>query len=221
MRTLYKWLNLTAISAIALVCGVIIASTVWFLWQARGRHYDTLEKTPPHTVALLLGTSSRTTRGTPNPFFHARMQAAADLYRTGKVRYILASGDNSHRSYNEPHRMREALIAHGVAKEHIYLDNAGYRTLHSITRAERKFGLHRYIVVSQKHHNIRALFIARAFGHDAHAYNATLRPPTFRHSAAMLQFNLREAAARVLTISDLYLFERIPEVYGTLLSVPQ
>ena len=216
MPSLSRSLYLLCVSALTVIAIVLGISSYWFFQRAQGRHYDTLGDVPTHTVALLLGTSSRTTSGGANPFFYARIRAVAELYHAGKVRYILASGDNRYRSYNEPQRMQEALIAFGIPAEDIYLDHAGYRTFDSVVRAERIFGLQRYIIVSQKHHNVRALYIAQAHGHDAYAYNASMN----RHITT-LRFTMREMAARVLTWLDIHLLQREPQILGAAQPIPR
>lgn len=70
--------------------------------------YDSLDELPYHHVGLVLGTSHRVRNGGPNPYFHNRMAAAADLYHSGKVRYLIVSGDNRTPYYNEPRVMRNA-----------------------------------------------------------------------------------------------------------------
>ncbi len=215
MRSSLRSIYLICVALLALGALIVALSSYWFVQRAAGRHYNSLEAVPPQQVALLLGTSSRTTHGTPNPFFYARIRAAASLYQAGKVRYILASGDNRHRSYNEPQRMQEALIAYGVPQSAIYLDHAGYRTLDSVIRAARIFNLSRYIIVSQREHNLRALYIAQAYGHDAYAYNAPMN-----HRVTMRRFIAREAAARLLTLVDIHLLRREPSVIGAPQSIP-
>jgi SanA protein len=100
------------------------------------------------------------------------MDAAARLYHSGKVEYLLVSGDNHRHGYDEPTAMREALVARRVPADHIVLDYAGFRTLDSVVRAKEVFGLSSYVLVSQRFHNERALYLAKAFGLDVVAYNA-------------------------------------------------
>ena len=215
MLSSFKLFYLICVALLALGVLIVALSSYWFFQRADGRHYDSLEDVPPQRVALLLGTSSRTTRGTPNPFFYARIRAAAALYHAGKISYILASGDNRYQSYNEPQRMQEALIAYGVPQSAIYLDHAGYRTLDSVIRTARIFNLSRYIIVSQREHNIRALYIAQAYGHDAYAYNAPMS-----RQVTILRFMAREVAARLLTLLDIHLLQREPSVSGPPQPIP-
>ena len=99
--------------------------------------YDDSKQVPYCKVGLLLGTSPFLKNGNENLYFNYRIQAAADLYHSGKISYILISGDNGKKEYNEPEAMKQALLATGIPEERIVLDYAGFRTLDSIVRANK------------------------------------------------------------------------------------
>ena len=124
---------------------------------------------------MLLGTSPVLADGRSNLYFTHRIRAAAELYRAGKVRYIIASGDNRKHGYNEPEAMKAALIAQGIPAERIIPDYAGIRTLDSVLRARSIFGQPSYIIVSQKFHNERAVYLARAHGIRAGGFKTRVR----------------------------------------------
>ena len=155
---------------------------------------DDLEPAP---VALILGTS-RWVRGGPNLFYHARIQAAAELFHSGKVRGVLVSGDNGSIYYNEPEAMRRDLVALGVPDRFITLDYAGFRTLDSVVRAKEVFGLDRVIIVSQRFHAERAVFLARHLGLEATGL-AAADPETF----GRVRVRAREVLARSAAVLDL------------------
>ncbi|WP_337870312.1 ElyC/SanA/YdcF family protein [Meiothermus sp.] len=165
------------------------------------------EQVPHNRVGLVLGTGPTTVRGRPNPYFVGRIQAAAQLYRAGKVDYLLVSGDNSSRYYDEPTAMRKALIALGVPQERIYRDYAGFRTLDSVVRAKEVFGEQRFTIVSQRFHNQRAVFIARQRGLEAIGFNAPDVPEGWSNTW------FREPLARVQMALDL-LLNRQPKYLG-------
>jgi SanA protein len=127
---------------------------------------------PKCKTAVLLGTSKFLSRGIPNDFFYNRIDAAATLIKSGKVSYIIISGDNSKAYYNEPVDMKKELIKRGVPDSLIILDYAGLRTFDSMIRAREIFGQSKFIVVSQQFHNERAVYIARHYGMEAFGYNA-------------------------------------------------
>lgn len=153
---------------------------------------------PPQKVALLLGTTPRLTDGRNNLYFDYRIQAAAKLYHAGKIRHIIASGDNRKHGYNEPDEMKKALMALGVPAEKITADYAGLRTLDSVLRARDIFGQQSYVVVSQKFHNERAVYLARHHGIDAVGFNAQ---DVDKYSG--LKTQIREYLARVKMFADL------------------
>jgi len=167
--------------------------------------YNSLEY---NEVGLLLGTS-RYAYGRPNSYFIHRINAAAELYRAGKVKYILVSGDNSMESYNEPRDMREALIAAGVSAEDIYLDYAGFSTLDSVVRASKVFNIKSLTVISQQFHCERAIYIARAHGIEAVGYAAK---DVSGVSATRVKF--REYLARVKAVMDVAIIGTEPTFYG-------
>jgi SanA protein len=133
--------------------------------------YESIDKLPSNKVGLLLGASKKT-KGKPNEYFVKRIKAAAELYKKGKVRYILVSGDNHKYSYNEPVDMKYALIFQGVPDSVIVMDYAGFRTYDSVVRALKVFGQNSLTIISQDFHNQRAVFIAREIGIDAVGFNA-------------------------------------------------
>ncbi len=189
---------------------VVLSIDIFVSDSAKGRIYTSLDKVPKRGVALVLGTAKYVRRGKINYFYKYRIDAAAKLYKAGKVRAILVSGDNSSKYYNEPARMMRDLIKRGIPKSKIYLDFAGFRTLDSILRAKEVFGLKKYIIVSQKFHLQRALFIAQKSGVDAIGFVAKDIPRT----VAAFRMRMREYAARVKAFLDIYILHTTPKFFG-------
>ncbi|GGF00950.1 SanA protein [Chishuiella changwenlii] len=133
---------------------------------------DKIEKLPNTKVAVVLGTSPNLKNGFQNYYFTYRIQAAAELYKSGKVSHFILSGDHGKKNYNEPEAMKLALVKNGIPANVIYLDYAGFRTLDSMIRAKEIFGQSKFIVVSQKFHNQRAIYIAKQNGIEVFGYNA-------------------------------------------------
>lgn len=140
--------------------------------NAEGKIFDRVSECPKVKVALVLGTSRTNKHGNNNLYFSYRIKAAVELYRAGKVKFILVSGDNSIKTYDEPTDMKNALIAAGIPAGRIYLDYAGFRTLDSMERALKVFGQKEVIVVSQRFHNERAIYLGEHFGMTVYGYNA-------------------------------------------------
>lgn len=194
-----KFFRILLLSAILIALVFTVTANVIVSSYSSGRCYDNAEAIPHNRVGLLLGTSPKTKRGTVNLYFKYRMEAAAELYRTGKIDKILISGDNRHKNYNEPAAMRNALIELGVPDSVIVLDYAGFRTYDSMVRAKKVFGQDRLTVISQSWHNQRALYIAHRVGVEAIGYNA--RDVAFRKVA--LKNHIREWFARAKMVLDL------------------
>jgi SanA protein len=129
--------------------------------------FDDPARLPDVDVAMVLGTAPIGPEGGPNRYLERRLDAAAALWRAGKAKYLLASGDRRGADYDEPTAMRAGLVARGVPAEAIYCDFAGVRTHDSVIRAQDIFGQKRLIIVSQHFHVARALFLARDEGIEA------------------------------------------------------
>jgi SanA protein len=128
---------------------------------------------PTVDVALVLGTSRLMGRGRLNPTYEHRLDSAAALWKAGKAKYLIVSGNGTaSRDNDEASDMRLDLVRRGVPAEAIYRDRRGYRTWDSIVRARDVFGLKRFAVVSQRAHVARALFIARSLGLEAYGLEA-------------------------------------------------
>ena len=171
--------------------------------------YNSISALPYNKVGLVPGTSQYIATGVENPYFTNRMDAAAKLYFTKKVSYLLLSGDNSLIYYNEPIMMKNALLQRGIPDSVIYLDYAGFRTLDAIVRAREIFGQTEFTVISQKFHNERALFIARKKGIKAVALNVT-----DVEGIAGLNTQIREVFAKVKAFIDLYILDKQPKFLG-------
>ena len=187
---------------------VILLCNYWIVKSTASEIYSDITAIPSRKVGLVLGASKNTPRG-PNLYFSYRMQAAADLYKNNKVKYLLVSGDNRRADYDEPTDMQQALIELGVPDSCIYLDYAGFRTFDSMVRCKKVFGEDSIIVVSQQFHNQRALFIAAHEGINAIAYNAREV-----HNSYSFKTRVREYFARVKCVLDLFVFHTKPHFLG-------
>ena len=180
------------------------------------RVFSDLEILPNNHVGLLLGTAKYQPGGGLNPYFIHRIDAAVELYESGKIKYIIASGDNEYDSYNEPLQMRQTLLERGVPSEIIILDYAGFSTLDSVVRTAEVFGRESFTVISQRFHNERAVYIGSYYGYDVVGYNAAdLTPPSG------VQTHVREYLARVKAILDLHVVRRRPRFLGEPVEIPE
>lgn len=198
------------------VAGIIFMAWANYSIKASSDPYISYETKdlPAAKTALLLGTSKSLNNGFPNAYFYNRIYAAVELYKTGKIQYIIVSGDNSTKDYNEPEDMQLALMEHGIPQYRIFLDFAGFRTLDSVIRAKEIFGQNKIIIVSQKFHNERAVFLARQNGMEAFGYNAL-----DVNQYAGFKTNMREYLAKAKAYWDL-IFDVEPKFGGDKVLIP-
>lgn len=139
---------------------------------AKNKTYASVTEIKKNKVGLLLGTAKYYKTGGINLYFQYRIDAAVELFKSGKIDYILVSGDNSSVYYNEPITFKKELIKRGVPAEVIFLDYAGFRTLDSVVRAKEVFGQEEITIISQQFQNERAIYIAESKGIKAIGFNA-------------------------------------------------
>lgn len=169
--------------------------------HSMNRIYQT-ENAPTRRVAIVFGAGLRRD-STPSPILRDRVQTAANLYFSGKVEKLLMSGDNSYLNYNEPESMRQYALSLGVPDQAIALDYAGRRTYDTCFRAKVIFQVDDALLVTQKFHLPRALFLCNALGLDALGVDATRPLRTWRVST--LIWNTRELLATSGAFLDVYI----------------
>lgn len=202
-----KKLKLLILAGILVAIGVL-ATFHWVGYKAKGLSYNNVDSIPKNKVGLVLGASRLAPSGNINQFYKHRVDAAVALYKARKIEYILVSGDNSRKDYDEPTDFKNELIEKGIPAERIFLDYAGFRTLDSIVRAKEIFGQDSLTIISQKFHNERAIYIAQHFDIDAIAFNAK---DVFKRPA-------REYLARAKASLDL-LFNVEPKFLGDKIAI--
>lgn len=158
---------------------LILTSFAAILWAnftinraTKHKIYNDPDSLPSNNSGLLLGTSKYLRNGRLNQYFENRIAAAVELYKKGKIKNIIISGDNSNTHYNEPEDMKNELVERGVPVNSIYLDFAGFRTFDSVYRLKEIFGQENVTIISQKFHNQRAVYIANALNINAIGFNA-------------------------------------------------
>lgn len=191
-----------------LVCNKIVVK------NAKERLYTSTENIPKNKVGLVLGTAKYLADGRINLYYQFRLQAAIQLYKSKKIDFIIVSGDNGSKYYDEPTAFKEDLLKEGIPEEKIFLDYAGFRTLDSIVRVKEIFGQNSVTVISQQFHNERALYLADNFGINAIGFNAQ---GVSRNYA--LKVTLREYLARVKLFIDLLLNTQ-PKFLGDPVIIP-
>lgn len=181
---------------------------------SEGKLYSNADSIPYNKVGLLLGTSKYLNSGQVNRYYQYRIDATKQLVQSGKIKYVIASGDNSRQSYDEPTQMKADLVAAGIDSTIIFLDYAGFRTFDSMIRAKEIFGQDSLTIISQPFHNQRALFIANKENMFAIGFNA-------KDVSTNVGFKtqLREKFARVKVYLD-YLLGKEPKFLGPKVQIP-
>ncbi len=128
---------------------------------------------------------------TPSDMLRDRLDRAIELYKNGKAKKLLMSGDHGKQYYDEVNVMKAYALERGIPEEDLFLDHAGFSTYESMYRAKEIFRAEKIIIVTQRYHLYRALFIARRLGLDADGCEAM--PNTYRYQ---LYNSAREYLAR-------------------------
>lgn len=153
-----------------LLTAVTGAALVWLMSLAVGRaardRIFTADTVPPRQVAVVFGAGVRPD-GTLSAALRDRIQTGIDLYRTGRVKKLLMSGDNGRETYDEPTAMRDFAVAGGVPAADVGLDYAGFHTYDSCYRARAIFDVEQAVLVTQAFHLPRAIFTCQGLGIDA------------------------------------------------------
>ncbi|OFY85585.1 MAG: hypothetical protein A3F72_10485 [Bacteroidetes bacterium RIFCSPLOWO2_12_FULL_35_15] len=204
-KQILKWSSLL----LFLISISVFLSNYWIIKSTKKQLYTDVNLIPKNDVAILLGASKTLRNGHENLFFKYRIQAAAALYKTGKIKHIIVSGDNHKKEYDEATDMRDALIEQGVPDSCITLDYAGFRTLDSMVRGLKVFGQKDVTVISQAFHNQRAVFIGNYYDMNVVAFNAKDVPDSFS-----LKVRIREYFAKFKAVLDLYVLHKQPHFLG-------
>ncbi len=197
------------LSSVLAVTGAFVASCNWVVGRAEtGRVYTDTNRVPSSRVAVVLGTAPLF-GGAPNPYFTGRMVAAANLYKAGKVRKLLLSGTNDRVDYDEPTAMKSALMRLGVPESTIALDYAGRRTLDTVVRAKKVFGLDECVFVTDDFHMARTRWLADQNGVRANGFASESLPVSVSPIT-----HVREIAARVMVVLDVEVLHTSPHFLG-------
>ncbi len=171
--------------------------------------FNSVSELKPVHCAILLGTSKWLKGGKRNLYYQYRIVAAAELYNSGKCKKIIVSGDNGTMQYNEPMTMKRDLVKMGVKWDDVICDYAGFRTLDSIIRFKEIFGQKDGIVISQKFHNTRAVYIGRSYGIELSGLNA--RDVDVYYG---FKTRIREIFSKTMCLLDVHLFYTQPRFLG-------
>lgn len=180
---------------IAIVAAFLILSAVltvnWYVKYTAKPYIVDSEKLPPADAILVLG-AYVFPDGTMSPMLADRIDVGYELYQMGKAPKILVSGDHGRQDYDEVNTMKAYLKNQGIPSQNIFMDHAGFSTYESIYRARDIFKVKKVIIVTQRYHLLRAVFIARELGIEAYGVSSDLH----NYGSVMFNYEIREILAR-------------------------
>lgn len=147
--------------------------------------------------------------GQLSPVLQDRVDAGIELFQAGKVDTLLMSGDHGYQDYDEVNSMREYAVTHGVPNEKIFMDHAGFNTYDSMARARQVFQVESAVVVTNRFHLARSVFLARQAGIKAQGVVADRRV-----YAEADWYEQREFLARCKAFLNCYLLHPPPALGG-------
>ena len=192
------------LSVATLASGALWIVRVIVRARAAGRVYADVSAVPPAPVALVLG-AGLTRDGMPTLALYDRVATAVDLYKAGKVQKLLMTGDNRFVNYNEPEAMRKLAVQLGAPNDDIVLDYAGRRTYDSCYRAKEIFGVDQVVIVTQRFHLGRSIYLCDAMGIESVGMVADRRV-----YAAYRWWEMREMLATAAAWWDVHVGHPVP-----------
>jgi vancomycin permeability regulator SanA len=204
LRTAFLWTLLMGFGASL----AFLLPAVWVFVVGSSGMYEVPAQVPDMPVAIVFGAGLQAD-GSPSWMLADRVDAAAELYKGGKVQRILMTGDNSSVGYNEVAAMKQRAVSQGVPAERVNLDYAGFRTYDSCYRAKAVFGVTKAVLVTQKYHLYRALFLARSFGIDVVGLAAGRE-----HYPRQEYYDAREVAAMTVSWYEATITHPLPHYLG-------
>lgn len=196
----WLWLSVQILLGLLLIAAIFVYLVNRQIGlQTNARHKDSIteipEDNPPQRIAIVFG-AGVSENGEPSAALDDRITTAVELYRAGRVRKLLMSGDNRFADYNEPAVMKTAAIRRGVPEADIVEDFAGRRTFDTCFRAREIFGVERAVLVTQQFHLSRALYLCQTVGIDVYGISADRRqyPQSTKNWWAIREYFARTGA---------------------------
>lgn len=171
--------KLKKILLFSLMCFSLLICAIWGLHiyiaqSTNSRIFEKAAQVPSFHTVIILGASVHSD-GKLSPILQDRVDTGLYLYKSGKAKRFLLSGDNRSSDYDEVNAMRNYLLERDVPEEHIFIDPAGIDTYDSMYRSRAVFKVYDAIVVTQEFHLPRTIFIAKNLGLNYYGYPAVSR----------------------------------------------
>ncbi len=205
---------ITTILLLAVFVAVIALSVNAYVILRSQRNILTLEEAADLSnfdCILVLGCQVKP-GGVPSHMLEDRLRKSVELFQAGAAPKLLMSGDHGEKYYNEVGAMKQYAVNAGVADSDVFMDHAGFSTYESMYRAKEVFGAKKIIIVTQKYHLYRAIYIANALGLEAYGVACD-----YRSYSGQFYRDVREILARnkdfltsIIKPMPTYLGETIP-----------
>lgn len=177
------------------LCLLLFLSIPFYVkYQARHKIFANVENVKNKEFAIVLGAAIKN-NNKPGNFLKYRLDDAITLYKAGKIKKILISGDNGEDAHDEISVMNNYLVEKGIPQDIIFGDYAGFDTYSTMERADKIFDIKSAIIVSQGFHLPRAIYIANEKGIDATGYAS-------KQSYGKRRYFIREHFATIKSFFD-------------------
>lgn len=206
-RSIVKRVMIIICAVIVLAVGYVIIGNALIV-KLQGRKIVSEADATKLDAQCILILGAGVWSGSPSPMLEDRLEEGISLYKQGVAPKIIVSGDHGQTDYDEVNVMKKYLVEAGIPDSDIFMDHAGFSTYESIVRAKHVFGVERMVVVSQKYHLYRALYICERNKIDAVGVNADPRL-----YAGQKMRDIREVAARHKDIISCF-FKLKPKYLG-------
>ncbi len=187
---------------------ILISFDIYISLSSKNQIYSEIDKLKKSEFCLLLGTSKYTTKNSENLFYKYRIDAVKRIYDSSIIDKIIVSGDNRTSSYDETKFMKKDLLKLNIPDDVIIIDSDGFRTIFSVINLFNKYKIKDAIVVSQRFHLQRAIFIGKIFGLNLTGFAAN---PV--KGISNLKIQIRERGARIRLIFDLLDFFVLKKIF--------
>ena len=168
---------------------IIVLINIYIILSVKNKIVDDIQDNDNDCI-LVLGAGIRGKN--PSPMLEDRLLTAIELYNKGVAPKILVSGDHEYNDYDEVNVMKNYLIEKGIPSEDIFMDHAGLSTYDSVYRTKKIFKASKVIVVTQRYHLYRSLYISKSIGLNSYGVSASKQSYSFQTKR-----DIREIAARI------------------------
>ena len=173
LKAFFKKLFIALIILISLVIVFTLGVNLYVRLYSRSRILEMDEAGELSGVDCIIVLGASVKNGdTPSLMLQDRLDRAIEAYKVGIAPKIIMSGDHGSRYYNEVQVMKDYAIAHGVPSEDIFMDHAGFSTYDTMYRAREIFGADKVLIVTQRYHLYRSIYVAKKLGMDAYGVAA-------------------------------------------------